>query len=55
MICKSCKQEIVPREVSPGVVRWGHTVNPTFQHHYANPRRVAPPTEAEKRALWRAR
>jgi hypothetical protein len=50
MICRTCGQPIERREWK-GLTIWGHKANPTFQHHYAKPKRIAPPTESELRAL----
>lgn len=46
-ICRTCRREV--RQVSDG--RWGHVVNPTFQHHWPKPIKVKE-TEAEKREAW---
>jgi hypothetical protein len=51
MICRTCGRPIERREVSPGMYRWGHVTNPTFQRHYAKPK-VAPESEAEKREAY---
>lgn len=40
MICRTCKQPIARREVSPGFYVWGHVKQPGFMHHYAKPKIV---------------